>query len=238
MAHGAWGMGHGAVIYKRIFRHPHGTTPYAMSKFYGSSSRDNYKRTRKDPPLARPVRDGQDDRYADEIEDEPLSLAEEIAERAEVSKSTLFRYFETKEDLVFANSRAYGDTLLAAFAERPSDESVLRSLRAALVSLVSGLQADRSRYLRGQRIVARSPSLVRRSIERQYEWEDGLATALLPRLSNHDDAETRASVLAAAGLAVVRIATRRWVTAADDSLLIDHLLPALDVLADELKDSD
>jgi len=28
------------------------------------------------------------------------------------------------------------------------------------------------------------------------------------------------------------------VTAADDSLLIDHLLPALDVLADELKDSD
>src|SRR5690606_8707465 len=52
---------------------------------------------------------------------------DEIAERAEVSKSTLFRYFETKEDLVFANSRAYGDTLLAAFAERPSDESVLRS---------------------------------------------------------------------------------------------------------------
>ena len=57
---------------------------------------------------------------------------------------------------------------------------MLRSLRAALVSLVSGLQADRSRYLRGQRIVAWSPSLVRRSIERQYEWEDGLATALLP----------------------------------------------------------
>jgi len=163
---------------------------------------------------------------------------DEIAERAEVSKSTLFRYFETKEDLVFANSRTYGDTLLAAFAARPSEESVLRSLRAALVSLVSGLQADRSRYLRGQRIVARSPSLVRRSIERQYEWEDALATALLPRLSNHDDAETRASVLAAAGLAVVRIATRRWISAEDDSLLIDHLLPALDVLADELKDSD
>ncbi len=163
---------------------------------------------------------------------------DEVAERAEVSKSTLFRYFETKEDLILADTRGHGDAFLAAFAERPVDEPVLSSLRAAVHSLVSNVQADRARFQRRTRIVADSPTLSSRSLERQIEWEDGLARAILPRFPDRDDAEARASVIAAATLAVVRIATRRWVAAEDSSSLEDHLLPAFDVLADELKGAD
>ena len=163
---------------------------------------------------------------------------DEVAEHAEVSKSTLFRYFETKEDLVLADSRVHGQLLMATFAERPSDEPVMTSLRAALVSVVAGLQGDRQRFLQRTRIVADAPTLSVRALERQAAWEDDLTALVLPRLQGRDDAETRASVLAAASLAVLRVATRRWAATDDGSQLIDHLLPALDVLADELKGSD
>jgi len=163
---------------------------------------------------------------------------DEIAERAEVSKSTLFRYFENKEDLILADTRAHSDAFLTAFTARPVDEPVLASLRASVHSLVSNVQADRARYQRRIRIVSGSAALSSRSMERQIEWEVGLAQAILPRFSGRDDAEARASVIAAATLAVIRIATRRWVAADDSSSLEDHLLPALDVLADELKGAD
>lgn len=163
---------------------------------------------------------------------------DEIADRAEVSKSTLFRYFENKEDLILADTRAHGDAFLSAFAERPTAEPVLSSVRSSLHSLVREVQTDRTRFQQRTRIVSESATLSLRSLERQIEWENGLVQAILPRFADHDDPETRASIIAAATLAVIRIATRRWVAADDTSSLEDHLLPALDVLADELKGAD
>lgn len=160
---------------------------------------------------------------------------DEIAERAEVSKSTLFRYFDTKEDLLLVDARMHRDALLDALAERPSDEAVLTSLRAALQSLAADYQADRRRAVQRNRIIAESPALAARSLERQAAWEDGLAEAILPRLAGEPDAEVRAAVLAAAAMAVVRVATRRWIAADDDSQMIDHVLGALDLLIDELE---
>jgi AcrR family transcriptional regulator len=163
---------------------------------------------------------------------------DEVAERAEVSKSTLFRYFESKEDLLLADTRAHRDALLTAVAARPTDEPVLRSLREALRSLAQDFQADRGRAVARARIMSTSPTLASRSIERQIAWEDGLAAAILPRLADRDDPEMRASVLAGAAMAAVRVGTRRWLAADDDSQMIDHVLGALDVLAHELKDND
>ena len=163
---------------------------------------------------------------------------DEVAEHAEVSKSTLFRYFETKEDLLLADSRAHRDALLAAFAARPADEPVLRSLREALQSLARDYQADRGRAVQRARIMHDSPSLASRSVERQIAWEEGLAAVILPRLADRDDPETRAAVLAGAAMAAVRVATRRWLATDDDSQMIDHVLNALDVLSHEMKGSD
>lgn len=160
---------------------------------------------------------------------------DEIAERAEVSKSTLFRYFEAKEDLLFADAVAHRDALVHALAARPLEEPVLVSLRASLRSLAADYQADRLRAVARNRIMSESPTLAARSLERQVAWEEGLAAVILPRLDGQPDAETRAEVLAAVSMAVVRIATRRWVASEDDSEMIDHVLAALDLLLDELE---
>lgn len=161
---------------------------------------------------------------------------EEIADRADVSKSTLFRYFETKEDLLLFDARSHRDALLHELAGRPVEEPVLVSLRASLQSLAADYQADRRLAVERSRLISESPSLSARSLERQVAWEDGLAEAIRPRLAGRPDAETRAAVLASAAMGVVRVASRRWIAADDDSQMLDHVLAALDMLIDELDD--
>ncbi len=57
------------------------------------------------------------------------TTVDQIAEAAEVSLSTLFRYFPTKEDLVLRD--AFDPAFFSAFRKQPAELSPIRALRAA-----------------------------------------------------------------------------------------------------------
>ena len=65
---------------------------------------------------------------------------EQIAARAEVGTSTLYRYFPTKERLAVA-PLGPADLMARTLAARPDDEQVQRSLGAAILALVEGNEA-------------------------------------------------------------------------------------------------
>ncbi|PDT78216.1 TetR/AcrR family transcriptional regulator [Bradyrhizobium sp. C9] len=109
-----------------------------------------------------------------------VSVAE-IAEAAEVSRMTVFNYFPRKEDLFFDREEESRQILKAAFAERPSGEAPLITLRRLVQRL-----ADRAHPFakftdataKFWRTVAESPALSARAREMRDELIDDLATVL------------------------------------------------------------
>ena len=160
---------------------------------------------------------------------------EEIADRAVVSPSTLFRYFPTKEDLLVGDDALRLDVLREAFADRPEGEPVLVSVRAALVALAEAFQADGPDLRRRYSVIRETPSLMARVLEHQAAREDTLAAAISARMQLAPDAELPARLLAATGLAILRVAMREWINAGAEDELSVLVGEALDVLARELE---
>ncbi|WP_395294573.1 TetR family transcriptional regulator [Kitasatospora hibisci] len=108
------------------------------------------------------------------------TTVEQIAAAAEVSQSTFFRYFATKEDLVLTDE--YDPAMVAALLARPADEPFLRSCREAIVGLIRELlQHEREELLTRIRLVNDVPALRARLHETANDPQQLFLTVLTRR---------------------------------------------------------
>jgi AcrR family transcriptional regulator len=106
----------------------------------------------------------------------------EIASAANVSVATLFNYFPTKEDLVYARMETFEADLITAIREREPGETVLAAFSRFILNiggLLASKDAEASERLAAiARIVTASPALLAREREISAHYTQSLAALI------------------------------------------------------------
>jgi AcrR family transcriptional regulator len=106
----------------------------------------------------------------------------EIAGAANVSVATLFNYFPTKEDLVYARMETFEADLITAIREREPGETVLAAFSRFILDiggLLASKDAEASERLAAiARIVTASPALLAREREISAHYTQSLAALI------------------------------------------------------------
>ena len=154
-----------------------------------------------------------------------------IAAEADVSPSTVFRYFPTKEDIVLTDE--YDDGMLDALRNRPAGEPPLDALRAIMHETLTMVLADPdecAELVQRQLLVRDVPAIRGRSHETMTATGRLLGAVVADRTGRSpDDLEIRVFIAAVFG--TLHETTMYW---ADNGLANDDLLPLLDRAIDVL----
>jgi AcrR family transcriptional regulator len=133
---------------------------------------------------------------------------EDIAAAAEMAPRTFFRYFPTKEEVVFWAD--YQPTLAAFVAARPDDEPALEALHHGIVNALAAIwDQDGERMMERLRLAFRTPALHPRMRQQQAGWAAAVAEILADRLGERPD-NLQVRIIAAAVAAAVWVAIEEW----------------------------
>jgi len=119
------------------------------------------------------------------------TTVEQIAAAAEVSPSTFFRYFPTKEDVVLFD--ATDSVMLDAFESQPPEIGLVEALRRAMHAVYDRFTDEEAeRETERQRLVLTVPELRMRTISMFAEAIDFLAAVIAERVGRPaDDVDVR-----------------------------------------------
>jgi AcrR family transcriptional regulator len=157
------------------------------------------------------------------------TTVEQIADAAEVSPSTFFRYFPSKEEVVLYDP--FDPLLLDSLRSQPAELSAVQALRASMREVFGTLppQAIELQHER-DRLVRAVPELRARMLDEFVKTVRLLAVAIAGRSARDPDdpaVRTLAGAIIGVGIAV-------WYTAGDDATPQDYIA-ALDAGLDLLE---
>jgi AcrR family transcriptional regulator len=141
------------------------------------------------------------------------TTVEQIAEAAEVSPSTFFRYFPTKEDVVLQDEM---DTLwLEAVRAQPADLSPIAALREGMHAAFGQLSAEQLAQIgEGTKLAMTVPAVRARSLDEAARTIGIIGSAIAER-SGRNPADPVIRLFAGA---VVGVAMAAWFAAPGDDL--------------------
>jgi AcrR family transcriptional regulator len=151
---------------------------------------------------------------------------EEIADACEVSPRTFFRYFPTKEAVLFGDGETRCDALVAALAAQPTTAAPLDALHAAMLELARSYRDDRDVLVLRKKVLQESVQLRAYKAEHQRGWEEALTEELArrARAAKHPLSRFELRLLSGVAVAALRAALDTWID--------DKRAPMPDLLVD------
>jgi len=160
---------------------------------------------------------------------------EQIAAAVEISPSTFFNYFPSKEDVVLYD--AYDPLIGTLFTSRPADEPLSVSVRSVLELMAGTFERDREIILARSKLILGTPEL-RSRVWTEIERAQVFLGAILAERTGRapDDFEFRVVTIALVG--AMMQAAIEWVRQDGRIPMNDVLNRALDAIrADSMLDS-
>jgi AcrR family transcriptional regulator len=156
---------------------------------------------------------------------------DDICDAADISKTTYYRYFESKEDVLLGRAEENLELMRSAFAECPPDEPLIPAARYAYHRYAATIEADREARLLVNRIAQSTPSLIARHLSHHKRWEDLLRTEAQRRAPEGTD-PMLTWVQAATVAAAMRAAAEYWLEHGAERPITELVDAALDALSD------
>lgn len=108
------------------------------------------------------------------------TTVDQIAEAAEVSPSTFFRYFPTKEDVILVDD--YDPTIIAAVRAQPPEVPPIEAIRRGMKEVFAGLTPEIwETERRRQKLLAQVPELRARAMHQLSEALEMVTAVLAER---------------------------------------------------------
>ncbi|WP_066041725.1 TetR family transcriptional regulator [Herbiconiux solani] len=137
----------------------------------------------------------------------------DIAERAGVTERTFFRHFTDKREVLFLNSGALQDAVVASITEAPPGGSPLEVLGAALIEGGRQLGVSREHARLRMSAITRHPSLLERELLKLSTLSGAASTALQER----GVAAPTARLVADIAVGAFSVGFERWLDVEDDA---------------------
>lgn len=133
------------------------------------------------------------------------TTVEQIAEEAEISPSTFFRYFPTKEDVVLNDE--YDARFIDAFNAEPPDISPIKAMRSSIQSVYDSMSiAERTSEHERARLIFSVPELrtaYMNNLTEQMQMISNVVAKRVNRDPNDTAVRTFAGALFGVGLSVI-----------------------------------
>lgn len=123
---------------------------------------------------------------------------EEVAAAAGVSRRTLYRYFDTKDDIVFEAPREWLDVFNEVVATRRQHEPTRDLFRRALLEVAAYIARHAGSVLKAYSVVVSSPELIARRGRSDIEWIGRYLELLAPDVTDLEHGDQKAAVVAMA----------------------------------------
>jgi AcrR family transcriptional regulator len=148
----------------------------------------------------------------------------EIADRAGLTKTTFFRHFPDKREVLFAGQGVHSRLLADTIAQAPSEVTPLEAVGAALDAITATFTEDRREFnARLQPVIVDNTELRERAVFKRV----GLAEAMTRALRQRGVPEPTAGLAAELGVRAFYQAFDQWTDPANEQTLTELTRRAL-----------